>query len=70
MSLFPLPVKVEKRIDALRRNFIWQGNREKKSYHLVKWSTVITPKKRGSLGVRNLKMHNKSANEMVMEVQL
>lgn len=38
MSLFPLPVKVEKRIDALRRNFIWQGNRENKTSGKTEYS--------------------------------
>nr|XP_016515236.1 PREDICTED: uncharacterized protein LOC107831958 [Nicotiana tabacum] len=27
MSLFPIPVKVEKKVDALRRKFIWQGKK-------------------------------------------
>lgn len=31
MSSFPMPVTVQKRIDGLRRNFIWQGNKEKNS---------------------------------------
>lgn len=35
MSLFPLPVKVRNRIDALRRGFIWKGNRDKRNIHLV-----------------------------------
>lgn len=28
MSLFPLPVKIERRLDALRRKFICRGNKE------------------------------------------
>lgn len=30
MSLFPIPVNVVDRIDALRRNFIWKGNSDKR----------------------------------------
>ncbi|WMV45909.1 hypothetical protein MTR67_039294, partial [Solanum verrucosum] len=37
MSLFPLPVSIEKKINKARRVFLWQGNKEKKGYNLVKW---------------------------------
>jgi len=60
MSLFPIPSKVLKRLDSLRRNFIWQGNKEKKAIHLVKWECLITSKKDGRLGIRDLKAHNQS----------
>lgn len=60
MSIFPLPVSVEKKIDALTRDFIWHGNKEKRGYHLVKWKTLTTSKKEGGLGIRNLRQHNKS----------
>ncbi|WMV55749.1 hypothetical protein MTR67_049134 [Solanum verrucosum] len=60
MSVFPLPPKVEERIDALRRNFLWNGEKEYKGFHLVKWKTVILSKKQGDLGIRNLKKQNKS----------
>nr|XP_009762742.1 PREDICTED: uncharacterized protein LOC104214731 [Nicotiana sylvestris] len=52
MSLFPIPVNVVKRIDALRRNFLWEGNSEKKKFHLVNWSSVTTSKKAGRLGIK------------------
>lgn len=52
MSLFPIPSKVLKRLDSLRRNFIWQGNKVKKANHLVKWECLITNKKDGGLGIR------------------
>lgn len=29
MSLFPIPKSIEKRINRLRRSFLWQGNKEK-----------------------------------------
>jgi len=58
MSLFPIPGKVVKAIDSLRRNFLWQGNKIEKSYNLVKWMAVQQFKRCGGLGVRNLKIHN------------
>lgn len=41
MSLFPIPAKVTKRLDAIRRNFLWQGSEDKRKYHLVKWEKLL-----------------------------
>ncbi|WMV45534.1 hypothetical protein MTR67_038919 [Solanum verrucosum] len=61
MSLFPIHGKIIKKLDAIRRNFFWQGNGEgEKKYHLIKWEVVITNKKEGGLGIKNLKAQNKS----------
>lgn len=54
ISLFPMPVKVEKRIGKLRRGFLWQGIREE----LVKWSIINV--KKGGLGIKNLLVQNRS----------
>ena len=35
-SVFLEPDKVRHRIDVLRRIFFWQGNEDKKKFHLVK----------------------------------
>ncbi|WMV60154.1 hypothetical protein MTR67_053539 [Solanum verrucosum] len=51
MSLFPIPPG---------RNFLWQGNKEKKSFHLVKWEEVMTSKENGGLGIKNLKLQSKA----------
>ncbi|WMV13350.1 hypothetical protein MTR67_006735 [Solanum verrucosum] len=49
------------RLNTIRRNFLWQGNGEgEKKFHLVKWDVVISNKKEGGLGIKNLKSHNKS----------
>ncbi|KAG5590502.1 hypothetical protein H5410_041016 [Solanum commersonii] len=48
MSLFPLPVNIEKKFNKARRVFLWQGNKEKKGYNL------------GSLGIKKLRAHNES----------
>jgi len=58
MSLFPIPAGVIKRLDRIRRNFLWHGDKEKKGYHLVKWSSVICAKKWGGLGIKNLKIQS------------
>ncbi|WMV10716.1 hypothetical protein MTR67_004101 [Solanum verrucosum] len=59
MSLFPLPAKVEDRLDKLRRDFLWLGNKEGKGIHLVKWQTAQLSKKSGGLGIKNLGLQNR-----------
>ena len=61
MSLFSVPLNAAKRIDALRRNFLWQGTDDKKRTHLVKWSTLTTTKKEGGIRIENLRVKNKSS---------
>lgn len=51
MSLFPIPAGIIKRLDSIRRNFLWQGNKDKKNFHLVKWKEVMTSQKNGGLGI-------------------
>ncbi|KAK6796557.1 hypothetical protein RDI58_004258 [Solanum bulbocastanum] len=58
MSLFPIPNGVIGRLNALRRNFLWEGNSKTKKFHLVKWAALIGNKQVGGLGVRNLKTQN------------
>ncbi|WMV55241.1 hypothetical protein MTR67_048626 [Solanum verrucosum] len=36
------------------------GNKEKKGFHLVKWKSVITGKKNGDLGIKNLNLQSKA----------
>ncbi|WMV30346.1 hypothetical protein MTR67_023731 [Solanum verrucosum] len=62
MSVFPMPANVIDRMDAIRRNFSWQGNYDpnEHKYHLLKWDEVIQSKKVGALGIRNLKLQNQS----------
>lgn len=49
MSVFPAPVSVTIRINAFKRKFLWQGNEDKKKYHLVKWEEQLVNKKGGGL---------------------
>ena len=60
MSLFPMPSNVEERLDKLRRDFLWKGNKEGKGLHLVKWQTAQLHKQSGGLGIRNLGLQNRS----------
>uniref|UniRef100_A0A1U7V1A2 Uncharacterized protein LOC104212559 n=1 Tax=Nicotiana sylvestris TaxID=4096 RepID=A0A1U7V1A2_NICSY len=60
MALFPIPAKVQKQLDRIRRNFLWEGNNISHKIHLVKWTKVTLPKALGGLGVKDLALHNKS----------
>lgn len=66
---FSMPVKIEKRIDKLRRNLFVQGSKDKKSFNLViRWNTLVINKKDGGMGIKNLRQQ-RLANEMTMEIQ-
>ena len=58
MSVFPIPDGVIDRLDAIRRNFLLEGNSDTKKIHLVKWDELIGSKQKGGLGVRILKIQN------------
>lgn len=60
MSLFPIPSKVEEKLNKIRRDFLRKRGKECKGYFLVKRNTVMLSKKRGRLEVRNLRIQNKS----------
>jgi len=60
MSLFPIPAKIISRLDRIRKKFLWQGNKDGKSYHLFKWESLINDKKFGCLGIKNLDTHSKA----------
>ncbi|CAN4075679.1 unnamed protein product [Withania somnifera] len=60
MSLFLVPTRIINRLDNIRRKFLWQGNKERKGYHLVKWKTVIKEKRVRGLGIKNLQNKSKA----------
>ena len=60
MSLFWIPSLVCKRLEKIKRNFLWGGGNLDKNPNLVKWATVYTDKKVGGLGVRGLYKLNKA----------
>ncbi|WMV13372.1 hypothetical protein MTR67_006757 [Solanum verrucosum] len=45
ITLFPIPARVIKRLDSIRRKFLWHGNKERKGFNLVKRKVVTTVKK-------------------------
>lgn len=59
MSLFKMPDAIIDRLDRIRRNFLWEGNsdkkrKEKKRLHLMKWDDVIKPRYARGFGIGNL----------------
>ncbi|WVZ83488.1 hypothetical protein U9M48_030630 [Paspalum notatum var. saurae] len=59
MTVFPLSKRAIRKIDKLRRNFLWKGAEEAKGGHcLVNWPRVCRSKKLGGLGVRDLQRFN------------
>lgn len=46
--------------DKIRRTFFWQGGGTKRKYHLVRWVKICKSKKKGGLGIKDLKKMNLS----------
>jgi hypothetical protein len=52
MTVFTLSKWAIKKIDKIRRNFLWQGSENARGGHcLVNWKRVQRPKKLGGLGI-------------------
>ncbi|XP_074313453.1 uncharacterized protein LOC141648624 [Silene latifolia] len=51
-SLFVLPKGVINRVDAICRNFLWEGCTEHNKAPLLAWYKVCVPQKEGGLGLR------------------
>lgn len=49
-----------KDLDNIRSSLLWQGNKERKGFYLVKWKALTVSKKKGGLGLRDLKFQNKA----------
>ncbi|XP_026420298.1 uncharacterized protein LOC113316301 [Papaver somniferum] len=60
MSLFPMPVQVEKKINQIMRNLLWGSTSEKRKINWVACNRICTPKKAGGLGIRNIKLTNQA----------
>lgn len=58
MSLFPIPACVIKRLNKLRRDFLWKGNKEEGAtiWSNGRWCSTD----QGGLGIRNLRTQNNS----------
>lgn len=60
MSLFVIPSSVAKRFEKLERDFLWEGSREERKYHLIKWAIVCFKLKEGGIGIKDLGIFNKA----------
>ena len=61
LTVFKLPQWVIKRIDKLRRSFLWKGEAEAKGGHrLVNWRKTLRPKKFGGLGILDLDLFSRA----------
>lgn len=58
-SIYRLLKSVKRKIDQIRRKFLWRGVRhEKKVYNLIKWELVFRSKKQGGLAISQLDQMN------------
>ena len=58
MSIYLLLKTIISRLDKIRRTFFWQGGGTKKKYHLVKWTKICKHKKKGGLGIKDIRKMN------------
>lgn len=58
MSMYLMPTNFLKRLDRTRKRFLQQGASLRKKYRLVKWSKVCLPKKKGGMGVHDVRKMN------------
>jgi hypothetical protein len=58
LSYLKLPVQVWKKIRRIQREFLWGGRTGRKKISWIKWDTVCLPKKKGGLGVRDIRAVN------------
>ena len=61
LTVFRLQKWAFKKIDKLRRGFLWKGSEETKGGHcLVRWGKVMRPKKFGGLGILDLDLFSRA----------
>ncbi|XP_074267507.1 uncharacterized protein LOC141590888 [Silene latifolia] len=58
MQTAKIPKTICDNIDRKTRRFLWGGNEEKKSIHLIKWDTIKQPKSKGGLGIVSARQAN------------
>ena len=56
--MYLIPKMVIKSMDRTRKRFFWQGGGIKKKYHFLKWSKIFITKKKGGLGIKDLRKLN------------
>lgn len=58
-SIYSMSKWAKKKIDKIRREFLWGGNNDKgRAYNLASWSQVCISKERGRLGIPQLEEMN------------
>ncbi|KAG6713315.1 hypothetical protein I3842_05G145000 [Carya illinoinensis] len=60
LSLIPLLASIACRMEKLQRDFLWSGIGEEFKFHLVGWEKVCNPMRDGGLGIRNVRILNRS----------
>ena len=60
LSLFRLLSGVSKESEKIMRDFLWKGADGDGGDHLVSWKIISRPKKKGGLGIGNLRSKNKT----------
>ena len=60
MQVLWLPKNICSSIDAAVRRFIWSGRGEGRSFIMVNWNILTTPKKFGGLAIRDTSLANVS----------
>lgn len=58
LSMYLVPKTVVKDLDKQRRTFFWQGGGQKRKYHLVRWEIICKSKKKGGLGIKDIRKMN------------
>ena len=59
MSMYLLPKTILNTLDR-QRSFFWQGGGSRKKYHLVKWESLCKSKRKGGLGLKDIRKMNVS----------
>lgn len=60
VSVYLLHKTIVSKMDKNRRSFFWHGGEAKKKYHLLKWEKYVKVRKKGGLGIKNLRKMNVS----------
>ncbi|XP_026442291.1 uncharacterized protein LOC113341748 [Papaver somniferum] len=60
MSIYKWPGSVIKVCENLIRNFLWTGDGDVRKFKTISWKRVCTPYEEGGLGIKRLKIINKS----------
>lgn len=58
LSVYLLSKSTINAMDEIRRPFFLQGGGTKRKYHLIKWEIICKSKKKGGLGIKNLRKMN------------